>query len=93
MLACAVDPHTAGVAVVDAYNGQDQTNRRDVIQVDPRTVKHACIFLMTLVEAPYAYARTRLDHSAFPLNRTCVFTRRISAMEEYTAGKHRSELE
>lgn len=42
MLACAVDPHTAGVAVVDAYNGQDQTNRRDVIQVDPRTVKHAC---------------------------------------------------
>ena len=34
MLACAVDPHTAGVAVVDAYNGQDQTNRRDVIQVD-----------------------------------------------------------
>ncbi|KAL5477647.1 hypothetical protein EMCRGX_G024472 [Ephydatia muelleri] len=32
VLACAVDPHTAGVAVVDAYNGQDQTNRRDVIQ-------------------------------------------------------------
>eukprot|EP00731_Ephydatia_muelleri_P023075 Em0015g658a len=39
VLACAVDPHTAGVAVVDAYNGQDQTNRRDVIQNENPSTK------------------------------------------------------
>lgn len=91
MLACAVDPHTAGVAVVDAYNGQDQTNRRDVIQVDHGQWSMHSLFKMTLVEAPYAYARTGLDHSVFPLNRTCVFTLRISAMEGYTAGKRTAQ--